>query len=487
MKESDKARFDELLKWAQLRGAELHPSLEIYHDERTKFSIRVKDSCNHGLQSGFRAVSCPVSTTLSFLNALADGPIEISSSYSHTGAFPHTFMQKVPPYVVGRFFLIHEYLKRKDSFWWPYIATLPQPEQINAWALPAFWPEDDIAHLEGTNAHFAIEEVQANVKQEFKQARKILKGAEFPNWQDYAQLLYKWAFCIYTSRSFRPSLVLSDAAKQHVSALLPAGCHLDDFSILQPVFDIPNHSMTAAYSWDTASDPTSCQLICRDAYQPGNQVYNNYGLKTNSELLLGYGFILPEDLPFIHNDYVHVRKRNQGEAAAPESDAQNANPKPKDFLISLEPISRHASLVGSSRVVRQGPKGRLASLPCFAHFEPALVEDLAMTMATREQRAALDRWNAQSGAEPSGNASVQQQPPQELMALVEGIKATLGAKLWADYQRLKEVDGGGSDGGDLPLPGNGNQKLAGEYRWRCERVYEAALESLMEEDMAGRG
>ncbi|KAK4120650.1 SET domain-containing protein [Parathielavia appendiculata] len=461
MKESDKARFDELLEWAQQHGAELHPSLEIYHDRLTKFSIRVKNSCTHGLQPGFRAVTCPVSTTLSFLNALVDGPLNISSSYQQTGAFPPTFMAMIPPHVIGRFFLIKEYLKRKDSFWWPYIGTLPQPEHINAWALPAFWPEDDIAHLKGTNAHFAIEEVQANVKREFKKAKKILKEAEFPNWQEYTPLLYKWAFCIFTSRSFRPSLILSDAAKQHISALLPAGCQPDDFSFLQPLFDIINHSMTASYSWDTTSDPTSCQLICHDAYQPGDQVYNNYGLKTNSELLLGYGFILPETR-FFHNDYVHVRKRNQEDDS--EGSVEDTNSKPRDFLISLHPISWHTSLVGQSRVARDGLISRLASLPCFSHFEPALVDDLAMT----------------SGAESFDNTAAPPLQDEYLKALVEKIKATLGAKLWSDYQRLKDVDSG-SDGGveELPPPRNGNQELANEYRSRCERVLAVALEELM--------
>jgi hypothetical protein len=468
MKESDEARFGALLEWAQQHGAELHPSLEIYHDEATKFSIRVKPSCSDGLQPGFRAVTCPVSTPLSFLNALVDGPVNISSSsYQQTGAFPPAFIAEVPPHVVGRFFLIKEYLKRKDSFWWPYIATLPQPEQISGWALPAFWPEDDIAYLDGTNAQFAIEEVQANVKREFKQARKCLKEASFPNWQDYTQLLYKWAFCIFTSRSFRPSLILSDAAKQHVSSLLPTGCQLDDFSILQPLFDIPNHSMTAAYAWDTVSDPTSCQLICRDAYRPGDQVYNNYGLKTNSELLLGYGFMLPEtDL----NDYVHVRKRHQDDVA-------EGSTKPTDFLISLHPIS--SSLVGQSRVSLSS-SSRLALLPCFSHFEPALIDDLAMTIATPEEKETLDRWNQILESDTTAPL------PEDLKTLVERIKATLGAKLWNDYQRLKEVDGGEDGEGEalLPPPGNGNQELAVEYRLRCERVLAAALEAMMEEDMA---
>jgi hypothetical protein len=492
MNQHDKTRFDALLEWSQQHGAELHPSLEIYNDHVSKYSLRVKPSSSHGVTPGFTAVTCPVSTTLSYLNALVGGPIDLSSESSpqpQTPAFPPRFMQAVPPHVIGRFFLVQEYLKGKDSSWWPYLATLPSPDQPSAWALPAFWPDDDIAFLEGTNAHVAIQEIQANVQREFKHAQTLLKEDNFPNFTDYTSLLYKWAFCIFTSRSFRPSLMLSDVAKQQVSKLLPDGCQLDDFSILQPLFDIGNHSMTARYAWDTTSNPATCQLICRDAYQPGDQVYNNYGLKTNSELLLGYGFILPET-PALHNDYVHVRKRQQ--PPSPDTTttaASNSDPqKPKDFLISLRPISHPSSLVGRSRV-SLGPSSRLASLPYFMHFEPALVDDLASALAsaTPELVETLEWWNL-SNEDPTNSAL----PEEEGVAqLVEKVRGMLGGKLQFDYQRLglgdededEDGDGGGGEAGaGLPPPGNRNQELAAAYRAQCGKVLIAALEGLVGED-----
>lgn len=496
MNQFAQARFDALREWSRQHGAQLHPSLEIYHDDISKYSLRVKETANDGLEPGFAAVSCPVSTTLSYLNALVDGPINLASPpcpQSEAGAFPPRFTQSAPPHVLGRFFLIKEYLKGKDSFWWPYIATLPSPEQVSAWALPPFWPDDDVAYLEGTNAHVAIEEIQANVKREFKQARRLLKEDQFPDLMSYTAVLYRWAFCIFTSRSFRPSLILSGAAKQHASRLLPAGCQLDDFSILQPLLDIANHSMTARYTWDTTSDPSCCRLVCGDAYQAGHQVYNNYGLKTNSELLLAYGFLLPQT-PALHNDYVHVRKRQDSSGSSPHHNSNDGS-QPQDFLISLRPIAHPSSLVGRSRLVAPS---RLARLPYFAHFEPALVDDLAGALASAapDQREALHRWNADApaGDEPSPAPLV----PQELAGLVERVRGMLGGKLQADYHRLQAAgrtggygdgddddDGGGDDGGEgLPPPGNRNQELAAEYRARCEEVLVAALEGLVGEDGA---
>ncbi|KAK3305879.1 uncharacterized protein B0T15DRAFT_533719 [Chaetomium strumarium] len=489
MKESDQSRFDALVEWSRRHSGSLHPSLEIYHDDVTKFSLRVKPSVGGGLTAPHKAVTCPVSTTLSYLNALVDGPLNVASPLKQQdAAFPERFMQSCPPHVIGRFFLIKEYLKGKDSFWWPYIATLPQPEHVKDWALPAFWPEADIANLEGTNARVAIEEIQENVSQEFRHARRALKHGDYRGWQDYHQILYKWAFCIFTSRSFRPSLVLSESAKQHVSGLLPEGSQLDDFSILQPVFDIANHSMTARYTWDVTSDPSCCQLICGDSYKPGDQVYNNYGLKTNSELLLGYGFILPETEE-LHNDYVHVRKRQQHQDGG---DGGGDAPKPQDFLISLRPINHPSSLVGRSRPSSSSSfPSRLSTLPGFAHFEPALVDDLTSALATPEETRLLQRWNdkallSSSTTDPADSAAAPP-PPPELAGLVGRVKGMLAGKLQYDYQRLVVAvqEEGEEEESDeevereaRPPAASRNQMLAFEYRGRCKNVLLAAMRDL---------
>ncbi|KAK3317182.1 hypothetical protein B0T19DRAFT_434415 [Cercophora scortea] len=474
MNSRDQKRFDELISWAKQNGASLHPSLEIYLDDVTKYSVRVKPSAQQDdFLPGSTAIACPFSTTLSFLNAVVGGPTTVSASpdtHHEQPAFPPRFMNEVPPYVIGRFFLVQQYLKGNDSFWRPYIAALPQPEHISSWALPAFWPEDDVDFLENTNVAVAAEEIQANVKKEFKHARSLLKEENFPNWQDYTRVLYNWAFCIFTSRSFRPSLMLSQAARDHVlSRILPSGCKIDDFSILQPLFDIPNHSMTAKYTWDVASDPACCQLVCGDAYRPGDQIYNNYGLKTNSELLLGYGFILPKTKD-LHNDYYHVRKINQ------TTDDSEASTKPKDFLISLRPISDLGSLAGRARQVNYGTLD-LHKDPAFAHIEPALIYDLAMALAKPHEKAYLDAALG-VGRTPSGDT----QPSPNLAQLSDCVKEVLVVKMVNDFQRLAdfevfelEEEQGQSASEAQMTP---NQKLAMQYREQCTKALEAALTTL---------
>ncbi|KAL2266835.1 hypothetical protein VTJ83DRAFT_6187 [Remersonia thermophila] len=509
MNQHDKARFDVLVEWSRKRGAELHPSLEIYHDNVTGYSLRVNPSLSSSLGPEFVAVTCPLSTTLSFLNALIDGPLDFSSgssSQSSNAAFPPRFMQSSPPHVIGRFFLIREYLKGKQSFWWPYLATLPAPDHIAAWAPPSFWPEDDVVYLDGTNAGIAIAEIQANIKQEFKHARKVLKEENWPGYSDYTQLLYKWAYSIFTSRSFRPSLILSSAVEQRITAILPHGCRIDDFSILQPLFDIANHSPTARHTWDTiptvGGSGEACRLICHDPYQPGEQVFNNYGSdKTNSELLLAYSFILPES-DALHNDYVHVRKRGPAsDADRDRCDGTSGRQQQQktDFLISLRPITHPSSLAAHARLrlaaLTQPPSSASSSpfsmLKYFTHFEPALIDDLVSAVATPEEKVALHKWTA---ASRDADCTDAMDPPPELAGLVDRARGILITKLQTELLRLRSICVQGnedeSEEGDaavesssedddeevvLPSPGNRNQALAVEYRRQCERVLRRAL------------
>lgn len=61
-----------------------------------------------------------------------------------------------------------------------------------------------------------------------------------------------------------------------------------DFPVLFPVIDIPNHSNDARVDW--AFDPGRFSITVKDGTSPSSEVFNNYGPKSNDELLLGYGF-----------------------------------------------------------------------------------------------------------------------------------------------------------------------------------------------------
>jgi protein-histidine N-methyltransferase len=125
--------------------------------------------------------------------------------------------------------------------------------------------QDDVDFLQGTNAYVAVQEIKSTLKREYKDAMKLLPDSFRAA---YTRPLYLWAYGIFTSRSFRPSLVIPEAEG------LGLPCAIDDFSVLLPLYDLGNHSPAAKSSWDADQESQTISLRCGEAYTPGEQVFN---------------------------------------------------------------------------------------------------------------------------------------------------------------------------------------------------------------------
>ncbi|KAK1977831.1 SET domain-containing protein [Colletotrichum cereale] len=469
--------MDELVRWATSHGAALHPSVEVYNDPDTGNSFRASPA-GAGVNPGETVVTCPMRLTLSYLNAAATP----SPGFHHddnddagsASPFPPSFLASVPPHVVGRFFLIHQYLLGSASFWHPYIATLPQPDRPHSWVLPPLWPADDLELLDDTNVHVAVAETKARLRAEFKHALAALGDHHRPApRRDYSRLLYHWAYCVFASRSFRPSLVVPAARKPTLA--LPAGCALDDFSLLMPLLDVGNHASTAAVAWDADAD--ACALRTLDPYAPGAQVYNNYGTtKTNAELMLAYGFCVPES-PALHNDYVHVQKRGAAAAAAAAAAVGESDAKPVDYLISLRPVADPSSV--AARAVRMLPEVDAAKvLPPFRHVQDAMVWDLVLAQTTAEQREAM--LPVPVAAVAAAGADLERlrrvltgDVPAAFRPVLFRTVAVIQDKVLRELERLDQSEFEMDEAGATR-----NQLMAYRYRRQCRRVLENVLESM---------
>lgn len=80
----------------------------------------------------------------------------------------------------------------------------------------------------------------------------------------------------------------------------------DSYPVLIPGVDALNHARAQPVSWvvtsptsaqhgntSTSTSTSSISLVTHNASSAGTEIFNNYGAKPNSELLLGYGFTLP--------------------------------------------------------------------------------------------------------------------------------------------------------------------------------------------------
>lgn len=140
----------ELVAWASQHGTILDSQVEIYFDHITGLSFRAHNDISLGTPI---AVSSPA-TSLSYLNATE------SLYYSrHSDSFPPAFIAGLEGsycYVIGHFFLVQQYLLGQNSFWYPYIRTLPQPHSPEGIPTPVGWSEEDLTFLKDTVRSFSF-------------------------------------------------------------------------------------------------------------------------------------------------------------------------------------------------------------------------------------------------------------------------------------------------------------------------------------------
>ncbi|KAL2350125.1 hypothetical protein BJ546DRAFT_488567 [Cryomyces antarcticus] len=277
----------ELEQWLKAYGGYLHPAVKLDHDASTGVCLRATAA----IAPETRVCTVPFSLSLSYLNALAPGPdVTIWEKLSAS----------LEPEVIGRFFLIHQYLNREDSFWKSYIATLPSPSA--GFDTPFYFTDEDIVWLQGTDVEQAFKTRAVDWRQKWVAGIEILKTADL-SWQQYTWELFVWAATVYTSRSFASNTLLRPNYTDYsmhrkdgfgawqLCSLRPPESAKEPFAMLFPVMDASNHSHSVKAEWSL--DETSFGLSLRNEVKAGDQVWNNYGPKPNDELLMGYGFCIP--------------------------------------------------------------------------------------------------------------------------------------------------------------------------------------------------
>ncbi|KAL9124357.1 MAG: hypothetical protein Q9217_006307 [Psora testacea] len=89
---------------------------------------------------------------------------------------------------------------------------------------------------------------------------------------------YLWSATILSSRSFPGSALPQE------NLVSP---------VLIPGLDLLNHSSLAKVAWDW--NGSTCSIKTDGSLAAGSEIFNNYGPKSNEELLIGYGFCIPNN------------------------------------------------------------------------------------------------------------------------------------------------------------------------------------------------
>lgn len=94
------------------------------------------------------------------------------------------------------------------------------------------------------------------------------------SWKSF--VAYLWATGIFTSRAF-PKLVLEEK------------CSSINEAFLYPLVDLLNHKNDTKVKWTFTNDNVC--FVSQEIMKEGEEVLNNYGEKSNEDLLLSYGFV----------------------------------------------------------------------------------------------------------------------------------------------------------------------------------------------------
>jgi hypothetical protein len=353
----------DLLSWAKENGSELGA---VSIDSSTESGLLLR--AIHDIQPGSTVVSCSYKTMLSYLNV----------ALSTVSTFPSDFVKSLEledPNIIGHFFLVQQYLLGRESFWWPYIQLLPQPDQPEKLGIPALWPDGDLLFLAGTNAQPPVEKRKQMWRDEWEKGVGLLDADKR---EIYTYDLYQWAATIFGSRSFRASLTAPEdqiqGAKLSIEAtnLVLEHVKLDRFSILLPLVDLGNHNGTNEVDWSQNSSKSAFALLNREFIPQGSEVFNYYGDKSNSELLVAYGFTLPGS----QHDVVNL-KVTPGPSATSLRRSQSCYLRP-------HPTAPEAEFMFQVRLIpdtQDGPSG----LPELRPFSHGLIDTIACMVANNRE------------------------------------------------------------------------------------------------------
>lgn len=135
-----------LIDWFISQGGHIDDSVCLAQDASRGVHMQVKADWPQPVNPETRAISTPMGVTMSFYNAI-DFVSAHNTFSSHGVNFPLTFINAMGPEETFAFFLMGQFLRGSEGFWYPYLKTLPQPGQLTT---PLFFGEEDVDWIQGT-------------------------------------------------------------------------------------------------------------------------------------------------------------------------------------------------------------------------------------------------------------------------------------------------------------------------------------------------
>jgi len=174
-------KIDVLLKWFKDNGGTVHPSLSLEYNDTDGYHFMATQDISASTEASCTPVCrCLLQLTLSHLNIRSSVPSRVADFAA--GSVTTKLVGKVSPRSLGYVFLAEQRLKGKESFWAPYIDTLPKDNQM---CTPLWFEKDDLKWLLGTTMHSSEEPGKSAVEgrrnmwmREFAEVSKAFEEAK---------------------------------------------------------------------------------------------------------------------------------------------------------------------------------------------------------------------------------------------------------------------------------------------------------------------
>lgn len=241
-------QLEAILEWAKLNGAIIDDNIHFKYEEGSGIGAYTKDN--------------PSATT-------STNSIFIPNNLILT---PETAQKELPIIIDDKLILIKIYLaywkagNLTHSFFNPYLNLLPSFEMISS---PLVTGTD--LYLNSPIATAVPLKLKSLNEEYLKFGKDLNLNFSFED--------YLWGHLIVTSRAFPLNIINKDSNEWEV--------------MLLPLIDLLNHKPKADVEWKNIND--GFKIVTKSTDLNNFELFNNYGPKGNEELLMAYGFTIPNN------------------------------------------------------------------------------------------------------------------------------------------------------------------------------------------------
>ncbi|GAB5369197.1 hypothetical protein AAMO2058_001384800 [Amorphochlora amoebiformis] len=169
-------------------------------------------------------------------------------------------------------YLLQEKAKGSDSFWWPYIQTLPR----NFYSHPLTWHKSEKKILMGSLSLKYINRILYQLQEDYNLLIRKIEGFERFSFKDFV-----WAHLVTSTRCYA-----IDHRSKKCSAMVPLA-------------DMFNHNLiNPGGIWGFREDNKGFQVTAYTPIMKGEQISIPYGDFSNTKLFTNYGFQMPGIRPY---------------------------------------------------------------------------------------------------------------------------------------------------------------------------------------------